>query len=334
MPSVKIIQVISALSKISSFTSFTIFPFVFSANEQIFVEFKIKTLQQKRLMSVLFIGYITIAIQFILNTLYREEGIIIPTIFHGVVLAMITAGISYLVGYNNSANEFCCVLNAMARRPNGITDNTLVRSSDGCRRDTLLFVFILSAQIAMTILYLVFIPVVDITLTLTNKDHVFFLLCKFSKYSDILYILIILVKMPLLYMLSLMALISIGIWVLVVVELRDKLKILKSLVFCKSSQKDLFNLVNTYYCQLQLFTMLANKCFQLHFWPPLEFVGSSVSISLFFTLVKYHKLLNIYVQVGLVVALIIVVSFIWIVFDVASQSLLISAKILKSSKLN
>lgn len=267
-----------------------------------------------------------------LNVSY--SGGFIRVLFYGCVLVITTATLIYGVGYYNRASEFSTLLNNMVKRRNGIMHQSYTNSQSRVNRHqnmgilALISFFLISTAIA----FLGFIPAVKITLELTNSCEAPIPFPKILHFNDLLRIFYILITMPTIYLACLIGLLTTIIWITVIKELRDSLNFFLLQFSCNCNAKSMHHFIKIYYRQLQLFTMLINRCLQIHFWPVLEFVGSLVGICLLYTFVKYHALFNIYVRVILVASFVTTSLFIWVMFGIASQSLLLSSKLLARSK--
>ncbi len=126
---------------------------------------------------------------------------------------------------------------------------------------------------------------------------------------------------------------TVTIWLTIIKELTDNLQeFLKMLKSVKDSNpRQICCFLKVYYRQIQVFTILVNDCLQTYFWPVAEFYGTVISIGLAYVLIRYHTFFNIYVQGSVAAALLTTMIMLCVIFDVGSQPLPISSKIIRFS---
>ncbi len=337
MPSSQVTQLIGALCRISYTTSFTTIPFLCKISDNTFYVSKNISNKQVFLHGIHFITLLITIAQFFLNLFESSKENVVGILFYGFVFILTTATGIYGFGFYLRASEFCCLLNILVQNPNGLLNRNRfnVRPNGKRFQNMLLFTLIVFAQFTTAITFLVFFPLMDLTLAIVspNSNFVFILFSKYFESTNLLNAFLVLIKLPTYFIACLIGFLSIPIMLIFIKELLDNLKDLRQLLtknrMIKSENAD--TLIEIYYRQIQVFVILVNECLQTHFWPVVEFIGAVVSIGLAYTFIRYHGLFNIYVQGSLAAASISVFLLLCVMFDVGSQSLLISSKIIRWS---
>lgn len=334
-----VIKNISRLSKISRSLSLTIIPITCKSSENAFFVSGKTSIREIALYGLNFTFFFITIVQFFLNVFDNSKRSALGILFYGFVLVLTTGTGMYGVGYHTCASEFCCLLNVLVKYPYGLLHKIYpnLRPRSKRRQDVLLLAFILFVQITIAIIFLGFFPIMDITLAVTSPNcNINFLSFSKSLQSNIVFnLLIVLIKLPTYCTACLMAMLSTSIWLILIKVLMDNLKDLQKLPTKEGNSyyEQLCTFPAKYYSQIQVFAILINQCLQTYFWPVLEFLGAVVSIGLAYTFTRFHKLLNIYVQLSIVAALTMSMLLISVIFYVGSQPLLLSSKFLNSSDL-
>lgn len=332
MPSPKSLQVISALSRLCYRITFAIIPFLCKLDDKEAHLFKHKKIKQKVLLASNFIGFIVIAVQLIRCVFQSQYDTPVGILFYSFLLVVLVFIVIFGFGLSVNVHEFRCLFCILAKNPYGFVVHGIpkLRSSGTQRQDRILLALILIVQLAIAIFFLVLIPVVDIALTVErhNSCNIFGPLCSLN-------VAFILLKTPLFVVLCIISMLTISIELIFVKPLSDNLKHLVTLISYNqdTDRRHKFQLVSKYYSQIQIYTILVNKCLQTYVWPIVEFLYGFVSIGLAYIFIKYHVLFNIFVKTIVAGALLTNLCFIHVMFDYGSQPLSLSCKIITKTKL-
>ncbi len=325
MPSPQIIQLIAALSRISYNSTFASIPFLCKLSDNSFHVSRNTSIKQVALQIVHCITLGITTTQFFLNFFDSSKGNLLGILFYGFVLILTADTVIYRFGYHFHASEFCCLLNIFVKFPNGLfyRNRSNRRPNRKRFRNTLLFTLIVFAQLTTAVVFFGFFPLMDLTLAITSHNS----------NLNLLNVLLILIKLPTYYIACLIGSLSIAIVLIFIKELLDNLKDLLEMLRNSfvNNPDNTYALIAIYYRQIQVFAILVNECLQTHFWPVAESTGSVLSIGLAYTFVRYHGLFNIYIQVSLAASSTSLFLLLCFMFDVGSQSLLISTKIIRFS---
>lgn len=107
---------------------------------------------------------------------------------------------------------------------------------------------------------------------------------------------------------------------------------IKKLGISKHGNQNWLLKIEMCYRRYQVFAIIINESFRIHFWPIFQFEGASVCIALSFTLLVYGKLLTLSVKMIMLLLLMISLVFNCFLLDFGSKSLLLSRKILAREK--
>ncbi len=325
MATLSYLKIISTLSNVFQNTSFTLFPISFIPNQNAFRVSTNKSAHRSKILLFHILNLIIFVTQFVFNLFFCEQRSLLRVIFYGFVLLLATATGIYGFGYYNRAAEFSCLLNFMFCTPKEI-----IRPKGG-KHEIPLLVLILIGQITSFIGFLVFTPIVYLLFAFRDFRHISVPYFESGHITFISNMLMILIKIPTLYMGCMTAMLTQAILFVVVKELRDNLKQLQKLVEIRSDVKS--GQIERYYRQIQIVTILVNDCLQMYFWPVVELYGSLTAIVVAYSFVRYHNLFNVFYQMSIIVMLFIELISIYFIFDVASQSLPLSSKIIVRPKL-
>ncbi len=319
----KSLRLIFAISKLCWQISFGILPFLgkidnvshFSQNQRI----------KKSIFIILHLkSVIILSTQFIQCLFDSTPGYLIRILFYSFVVILTTAVTVYGYGLVVRVNEFRYLLKTMVTSPNGIVLQSIykLRSSDTRCHDNILFVLILFVQLSMAIFSIIFLPLVETALVFRNYTHNnnIWLLSNCNECRIIFNVFVILIKIPMYVTASVITMLTLAIWLVFLKELNDNVKDLHNLIryqHCNNS-KQMYELLVLYYRELQLISIVLNKCLQIHFWPVAEFLWTSVLIGLAYTLIKYHIYFSINVQV--VVAGMLSTALIFCAFCMISEA--------------
>ncbi len=324
MPSSKNLLNLKVFCNLCNCLTFTLFPIVYKTHQQTF-QINQKS-SKKRQCFLLFntINFFYVAAQFTFCVFNNNAWSQIQLLFRGLHFAFTVGWGIYWVGYYSRATEFCILLNILINNPGGLLHQNLIYFRKSNNLVTYIIVLI---QLTVSITLVVFIPIVDISLTIYSQ-HI-------SPICKVLSVMFTFVRLPCFLCGCVIGSLTISICFVVLKELYDNLmdlQMLQTKTFGNTRHINRDWLLETYYRRYQLFAMVINKCLQIHFLSFFQFVGAMFSIGISFTFLVYPKLLTLSAKIIMFLLLLAALGFNCFLLDFGSKSLFISERILSRGK--
>lgn len=324
MPSLRNLKNFQTISTFCHSFTFTLFPIIFKIRNQAYTVTRKSSKKRTVLFSICIMHLIYTMIQFLVSVSDHNISNLIQLLFNGFTFIDTVCIVIYSLGFYFQANEFCILMNTLVKYSGGFVQKS---SSQLCKSDNIVTFIILVSQVLLLFLLIVFIPTFDIYYMVSSSNT--------SKHYKVIFVLLTLLRMPSLLFSSLISMTTISICFIIVKELQDNLNDLKN--FQKKSFQYGRHMNNNwmfgfYYRKFQIFTIIINECFQIYFWPVIQFVGALVCIGLSYTLLVYRTILTDTVNISLLLILILILCCNCFVLEYGSQSLTISSKILTRGK--
>lgn len=320
MPSLKNLKNLQAVTRFCYSLTFTQFPLTYRKNSQIFQIVEEKSMLCKPLLFLNIFNYITVTAQFIFNLSTFSLSNLVPLLFRGFVFFFTSATWIYCLGYHSQSTDFCILMNCLEKNPGGL----LHKDKLGFRKsENFIYFLIILSQTATVFAFLVFIPTVDILITVCLSD--------LSFVQTILAILSVMLKLPSFVSACAICVMTISIWFTVVDELGNNLKTFfyVQVKCCKYARYINQCLpIKTYYRQYQIFGILVNRCFEFHFWPVFQVASAITCIGILYALLTYQKVLTSSISICLLLMLLNCFLVNYFLFGTGSQSLVFSKKII------
>lgn len=239
------------------------------------------------------------------SLLGKQQKNIIVLLFHGFQIISNLSSILIFIAFQNQANEFCCLLNCLLQKPNG-----LVR---GTSRNSLIFPLVSITVVSTSIIFLVFIPLISFAFPCLYVSQLYTIVlgpCSSLKFRiSILFISFI-------FCVPIGTIVSLGIAACFVTlnEVTANLKNLKFLLITMSSSaiklpKTVDYYLETYYKmgfryrQIQLLANITNKCFQMQIFQVFEISGVTAAIVLSYALIAFDRVIHYFAKIGILIIL-------------------------------
>ncbi len=327
MPSRANFQVVSFFAEIIHHITFTFIPIKYNKISGQYIVSKNGTLKPLAFVFIQLASLALITIQLI-SSIVDENRYLTQFLFNGLVFFITGSTAALGLGYHLRAKELCYMLNCMVGNPRGFIN----RDPHQVRRgDDLLLLLTVSTQISMVIQFVIFIPLLDMFLTMKCQNYsTFFKYIFGSCETTELRYLLPLSKVPILVNSFVVGSFNASICFVSLKELVDNVKDLSSMLNRKLNENRLLidNSKVIFYRRMQVFGTIFNECFQTYNLTVVEFIGCMMSICLGCTLILDNHLLHIWGKIATILFFTVVIFFIIFEMDVGSKSIVISTKII------
>lgn len=276
MPSSKNLKHLQAVTYLHNKLTFTLFPIVFRSHDQTFNIFIENSKKRNALLAISIINMVYITVQFIFELRSYNKSNLIQLLFQGFLFFVYIGIWIFKLGYYRRATEFCALMNCLVKNPGGLLDK---REFHLRQHDNIFKLINVFSQLISFTLLLVFFPLADISFTIYAPN--------ISINYKVGLVLFTVLRTPSFLFACLVGMLSFSISFITVKELSDNLKDLQEMQiksFKKNCNINDIWVLGQQYRKIQIFAIMTNTCFQMYFWPVIQFIGAIVSIGLLYTL--------------------------------------------------
>ncbi len=333
MPSKGVLEVLQIITNIC-YDIVSGIPFKYISQTQRFRAISTQTKHHATWFAIMLIYLFLTIFPIVESFLGKQQQNIIVLLFHGFQIIANVSAILTFIAFQNNAKEFCCLLNCLLQKPNG-----LVRGSS---KSSLILPLVSITVVSTSIIFILFIPLISFSFPCLYASQLYtFSLgpCSSNKFR------IAILFISFMFCIPIGTIVPLGIATCFVTlnEITENLKNLKFLLNRMSSSaikvpKTTDYYVETYYkmgfCyrQMQLFAMITNQCFQMQIFQVFEIMGVTASIVLSYALITFDRVIPHFAKIGMLIILCTVLVVCSFTIDAGSRSRMLSFRVLGTAK--
>ncbi len=327
-----IFQITYVLTKFS-FHVTSIIPFTFTNQQKLAIVSR-NTKVRKIWSIIIIFNFVSSILQILDWFLWKRDKNLIIILFHGFTFMANCSLLCITITYYCQAKGFCCFLNCIISRPNGLFN---IFNNQNVNTNKKLTCLVSTVTLIVATAYIIVLPAITFVFPcLYGSSFLIYLLGRCNTLGFRILAVFQLIGMAV--GMGTLGPLLVTHCFLTINEITENLHhlkfILQGILASQNNKSKIVRIekIGMFYRQIQIFAILCNECLSLLIFPTLEFVGSLTAISFLYALLAFNNLLSGLLKTVVLIALVTNCFICGYTLNIGSKCVVLSKEVISKVK--